>query len=636
MPKTLLSTIQNIESARYLTDTTLSPARALLLLSFVTSTLSQPGWQPGRPANQGAASGWQPGQQQQPVGGGGGWQPGQQQGATGGAVGWQPGQQQGATGGAVGWQPGQQQQPPPQQQQPPVQQQQPPVQQQQPPPQQQQPPPQQQQPPVQQQQPPVQQQQPPPQQQQPPVQQQQPPTQGGAVTLPGTYNPSGNVQNTAICGQNNLQTYSAPDGSHFMLKCNTHHWSKTLESTRADTLQGCIDKCAAKDGCKAVNFDAPNGKGCYLMGEGGLTNKAVDCPNHHYAFLVDPPTQPAANDMTVMCSTECPYANHNTYNTIFGSAFRIVCNRRHATPHILSEGQASFKDCMNACAGINGCDSVDYHERSKTCYYSNHKGYPPVEATGYSSAWNVGCANACGGGCGCGSGTPGTPPQIPVQKGPLKPDTSCGNLGMQHYASPNTDLNGNKVTDIANFDPTVLKRRDPNTAGQTSDNPSYYRHGTNVRIGFNAGSVNPVDIYGTPHDFGQYADLVAINHRAYIFAPEDGTYTFSLPSSDDITLLWVGQKAYSGWNRQNADIIQKYVSSGGTPVTFRTDLRKGTYTPIRIAWANRGGAANFKLRIMSPDGSVLLAEDSESNDYIVQHSCDGYTAPKFPEWGFET
>ncbi|KAK6351456.1 hypothetical protein TWF718_004616 [Orbilia javanica] len=207
---------------------------------------------------------------------------------------------------------------------------------------------------------------------------------------------------------------------------------------------------------------------------------------------------------------------------------------------------------------------------------------------------------------------------------------------MQHYASPNTDFNGNKITDIANFDPTVLKRRNPNTAGQTSDNPSYYRHGTNVKVGLSSAQTNPVDIYGTPHDFGQYADLVAINHRAYIFAPEDGTYTFSLPSSDDITLLWVGSKAYSGWNRQNADIVQQFVASGSTPVVFRTDLKKGTYTPIRIVWANRGGAGNFKLRIVAPDKSLLLSEDSESNDYIVQYSCDGYSAPKYPDWGFET
>ncbi|KAK6351455.1 hypothetical protein TWF718_004615 [Orbilia javanica] len=364
-------------------SSTLLPTGALLLLYFATITVSQPGWQPGRPAGQGNVGGWQPGR---PAGQGnvGGWQPGQQQGATGGAAGWQSGGQ-GTGGWAGGWQPGGQQQPV---QQPPVQQppvQQPPVQQ----PPVQQPPVQQppvQQPPVQQppvQQPPVQQQ--PPPQQQPPTQQ-QPPAQSGTVTLPGTYNPNANVQNTAVCGQNNLQTYSAPDGSHFMIKCNTHNWSKTLESTRAETFQECIDKCALKDGCKAVNYDAPNGKGCYLMGEGGLGPNTVDCPIHHYAFIVDPPTQPAPDDMTILCSTECPHANHNTYNTIFGSAFRIVCDRRHATPHILTEGQASFKDCMNACARMNGCDSVDYHERTKTCYYSNHKGYPPVEAKGYSSA----------------------------------------------------------------------------------------------------------------------------------------------------------------------------------------------------------------------------------------------------------
>ncbi|KAF3922020.1 hypothetical protein ABW20_dc0106004 [Dactylellina cionopaga] len=618
---------------------TLLPTRAVLMLSLIASTIAQPRpaggqasgtiWQPGQPASQGGAAGapWQPGQQQvapqqQP------WQPGQQQ--------QQPPTQQQPPAQQQPWQPGQQQQqqPPPTQQQPWQPGQQQPIGNQQPPQQQPWQPGQQQ--PIGNQQSPQQQ---PVGNQQPGTQQpgtQQPGGQTSPVqTLPGTYNPNANLQNTALCPTNDFQTYSATDGSFFMIRCTFHHWTQTLEKTEADDFKQCIEKCAAKDGCKAVNYDAPNGKKCYLMGEGGMSDKAVTCGIHNYAFIVDPPTQAAANDMTIMCSTDCPYANHNTYNTIFGTAFRITCGRRHGTPHILSEGQASFKDCMDACAGINGCDSVDYHERSKTCYYSDHKGYPPMDAKGYSSAWNIGCAGACGGN-NCGANlAPGKYPVIPQQLGPPKPDTSCGNIGMQHYASPNTDYNGNKNTNIDLFDPTVLKRRNPNAAGQTLDNPTLYRYGVNTKVGMSAAATNPIDIYGTKHDFGQYADNIAINHRGYIFAPQDGKYTFSLPSSDDITLIWVGQNAYSGYTRQNADIVQKFVSSGGTPVTTQIDLKKGTYTPIRIVWANRGGAGNFKIRITAPDNSVLLDEDSESNDYIVQYSCDNVSAPKFPEWGFE-
>ncbi|EPS36387.1 hypothetical protein H072_10119 [Dactylellina haptotyla CBS 200.50] len=582
---------------------------------------------------------WQPGQQQQPLQQQPmqqqPWQPGQQQQQQ--QQPWQPGMQQ--PGQQQPWQPGQ-----PTQQQPP---QQPPQQQQPWQPGQQQPGQQQpwqpgQQQPGQQQ--PVQQ----PGQQQPGMQQpgtQQPGNMYPGVepvnsnnpvhTLPGVYNPNANSQNTALCPINDYQTYSATDGSYFMIRCGLYHSTEILDTVLADSLQQCIERCATKDGCNAVNFDTQNGRTCSLLGQGGLGPKAMSSTVHHYAFMVDPPTKEAANDMTVMCSTECPYANHNTYNTIFGTAFRIVCGRRHATPHILSEGQGSFKDCMDACAGTNGCDSVDYHERSKTCYYSNHKGYPPVEATGYSSAWSVGCAGACGGNS-CGANlAPGQYPKLPVKQGPLKPDTSCGNIGLQHYATPNTDVNGNKVTNIDLFDPAVLKRRNPMTAGQSQDNPAQNCYGTTTKVGFSQAQTNPIDVYGYKQDFGTYADVLAINHRGYIFAPQDGKYTFSLPSSDDITFLWVGQTAYTGWTRQNANIIQKFAGGNSKPTSTQIDLKKGTYTPIRIVWANQGGAGNFKLRITAPDGSVLLDEKSENNEYIVQYSCDNTSGPKYPAWGFE-
>ncbi|KAF3910043.1 hypothetical protein AA313_de0210368 [Arthrobotrys entomopaga] len=171
-------------------------------------------------------------------------------------------------------------------------------------------------------------------------------------------------------------------------------------------------------------------------------------------------------------------------------------------------------------------------------------------------------------------------PQIPQVKGPLKPEISCGNLEPQPYAFPNFDIYGNKATDIYNLDSTTLK-------GHNS-------HRLPVR----------------QQNFGTYADVLTINHRGYIFAPQDGKYTPDLPSSDDITLFRVHQKAYSGQNRQNADIIQQFVSSGGSHIQFQIDIQK--------------------------DNSILFYEDSEDNDYIVRFSYDNTDAPKLPNWGFET
>lgn len=122
-----------------------------------------------------------------------------------------------------------------------------------------------------------------------------------------------------------------------------------------------------------------------------------------------------------------------------------------------------------------------------------------------------------------------------------------------------------------------------------------------------------------------------------MFAQQAGEYTFTIPSSDDITLLWVGPTAYAGWNRANAKIIQPFVSSGQTPVSYKETFTAGQYVPIRIVWANGGGPGQFTFELKAPDGTVIIGgKDGKESPFLVQYSCDRTSAPRYPPFGAET
>lgn len=83
----------------------------------------------------------------------------------------------------------------------------------------------------------------------------------------------------------------------------------------------------------------------------------------------------------------------------------MECGKRHGTDSFRDEVQPTYRDCIDACANIPKCSSVDYSNRTLTCSYGTHSGAPPVIAPGYYSAYSLGCAGACEkaeDGCGCG------------------------------------------------------------------------------------------------------------------------------------------------------------------------------------------------------------------------------------------
>jgi hypothetical protein len=283
---------------------------------------------------------------------------------------------------------------------------------------------------------------------------------------------------------------------------------------------------------------------------------------------------------------------------------------------------------MDSCASYIPCHSVDYHGRSRTCYYSNHHGEPTIVTPGFSSAYSLGCTSSCCGnaasssrGCsGCNSCSPPCVPPKPL--GPPMPDLSCGNQGLQYAIYSNTKSDGSTNLFTGAGYPTF------NTEKFKTDPLQY--SGTTPSMGF--GSSTP--IYGNaPADPG----YTVVNHRAYIFAQQSGDYTFRLPFVDDISLLWVGPAAYSGFTRANANIIQSYVSGAQAPVTYSATFEEGKYYPMRVIWANGGGAGGLSFELKGPDGKVIIGADTtEPSPFLVQYSCDETTAPRFPPFGSET
>lgn len=139
------------------------------------------------------------------------------------------------------------------------------------------------------------------------------------------------------------------------------------------------------------------------------------------------------------------------------------------------------------------------------------------------------------------------------------------------------------------------------------------------------------------------ADTLVLDHTFYLFASRGtGYYYFELPYNDDIALLWVGAKALSGWTRANADLTEVWYGGITNPgVTITYYLTFGTYTPVRLQWANGGAAGALQFNIYAPDGSIIAATTPGANagilsPYIVQYPINAANGAPFPAWGKET
>lgn len=142
-----------------------------------------------------------------------------------------------------------------------------------------------------------------------------------------------------------------------------------------------------------------------------------------------------------------------------------------------------------------------------------------------------------------------------------------------------------------------------------------------------------ISIYGSSETF--QSDYFTLNHVGYLYAEVSGSYTFTFSNVDDIALLWFGSTAYSGWTRDNADMIATDdENDAGATMTYT--LTEEEYLPFRIVFGQAQGPVDFYFTVAAPDGTIILDSDTENSPYLVQYSCDGTTAPAFPAFGSET
>lgn len=169
---------------------------------------------------------------------------------------------------------------------------------------------------------------------------------------------------------------------------------------------------------------------------------------------------------------------------------------------------------------------------------------------------------------------------------------------------------------------------DDTSSNYDSFNPEYFKKTKPLDT-----TVTDKPIYlSTPRGTPKY-DNAAIGYRAFLYACQNGTYRFESPYSDDITIAWFGDKAYKGWTRGNADIIQFYYGDN-KPWNIYRNITAGEYYPIRVLWGNTGGAGDLELRIFAPDGQEMSGGNVIEGSYLTTDACDGSYGP-WPPWGNE-
>ncbi|KAF4987151.1 hypothetical protein FGRMN_10515 [Fusarium graminum] len=200
----------------------------------------------------------------------------------------------------------------------------------------------------------------------------------------------------------------------------------------------------------------------------------------------------------------------------------------------------------------------------------------------------------------------------------------CNNLGFDwaYYANSaqNTD------TTYSNFHPASFK----------SVNPLYV--GTTRQIGGlfqGSGENTQAPIYDSSRDLS--LDYFALNHHAYFYTCEPGTYKFNIPYANDAVYLWLGSPAYASWSENNANAKALYNQPDhiAGSASFEVDLPAGVYFPIRLVYGQAQYGGGFTFTITSPSGQVLAGNDVVSSPFIVRYSCDGISAPQYPPFGQE-
>ncbi|KAF5985149.1 conidiospore surface protein [Fusarium coicis] len=202
--------------------------------------------------------------------------------------------------------------------------------------------------------------------------------------------------------------------------------------------------------------------------------------------------------------------------------------------------------------------------------------------------------------------------------------SACNNLGFDwaYYSNPaqNTD------TTYSNFVPQSFKQVNPVYVGTTRQIGGLFQPSSGAQSGPIYGSTTDLDL-----------DYFALNHHGFLYSCDAGTYKFDIPYANDAVYLWTGAKAYAGWNSGNADAKALYNQPDhiAGSAHFEVDLPAGVYIPIRFVYGQAQYGGGFTFSVTAPNGQVLVSNDITASPYIVQHSCDGVTAPQYPPFGQE-
>lgn len=133
--------------------------------------------------------------------------------------------------------------------------------------------------------------------------------------------------------------------------------------------------------------------------------------------------------------------------------------------------------------------------------------------------------------------------------------------------------------------------------GYYGDNLSFFTGATPVNTAYGRPEVNEPNL-----------DYYTIMWTGYIYAPSWGDYVIET-TSDDSSMLWIGDKAVSGYTVNNAD-----VNNGGLHGSLPKDtlpnvirMESGWY-PIRIIFGEAAGNAYMAMR--------MYKYGSSSNEYL--------------------
>lgn len=202
---------------------------------------------------------------------------------------------------------------------------------------------------------------------------------------------------------------------------------------------------------------------------------------------------------------------------------------------------------------------------------------------------------------------------------------ACNNLGFDWAYYNNSARNDDKT--YSKFRPETYKRVTPLYVGTTRYVGGLY--------GQQGGKDPTGRIYGSTKNLK--LDFFALNHHAYFYACEAGTYTIDIRYANDAVFVWTGAKAYKGWTDENADAKARYNQPDHIAgrANFKVQIPADTYVPIRFVYGQAQYGGGFYFIVTTPSGQVIVSDTDKDSPYVVRHSCDGVKAPKYLPFGNE-